>query len=56
MKKQEESDKKEPKPSTSTSEGGASASSVGDFGDASQYQELNPIGTGGLSDYYYILA
>lgn len=52
MKKQEESDKKEPKPSTSTSEGGASASSGGDFGDASQYQELNPIGTGAYATVY----
>ena len=47
MKKQEESDKKDPKPSTS-GQGGAGASSGGDFGDAEQYQELNPIGTGEL--------
>ena len=46
MKKQEDSDKKDPKPSTSGSQGGAAASSGGDFGDAEQYQELNPIGTG----------
>jgi len=53
MKKQEESDKKEPTPSTSTSEqGGASASSGGDFGDAEQYQELNPIGTGAYATVY----
>ena len=45
MKKQEDSDKKDPKPSTS-GQGGAAASSGGDFGDAEQYQELNPIGTG----------
>ena len=44
MKKQEESDKNDPKPSTS-GQGGAGASSGGDFGDAEQYQELNPIGT-----------
>ena len=48
MKRQEESEKKEPKASTSSEQGGAAAaaSSGGDFGDASQYEELNPIGTG----------
>ena len=51
MKKQgaSKSDDKEPKPSTSkTSEEteAAGAASTIDFGDASQYVELSPIGTG----------
>ena len=52
MKKQgaSKSDAKEPKPSTSksseeTEAAGAGASTI-DFGDASQYVELSPIGTG----------
>ena len=61
MKKQQEYARQEPKASTSRSTedpseqgggavtaGGASATTErgGDFGDASQYEELNPIGTG----------
>ena len=51
MKKQgaNKSDDKEPKPSTSKTseetEAAGAASSI-DFGDASQYVELSPIGTG----------
>ena len=55
MKKQgaSKSDAKEPKPSTSksseeTEATGAGASTI-DFGDASQYVELSPIGTGELN-------
>ena len=52
MKKQgaSKSEAKEPKPSSSKTseetEAAASAASTIDFGDASQYVELSPIGTG----------